>query len=94
MCKITVINKICKHYINTKDDSNLNLLKKAFETSDEEIKEVQVAYEIEENANKEVIDITDTTEEIPEHSEEIDIDETASTNENEITNKSEDKPTF
>lgn len=95
MCKRTVINKICKHYINTKDDSNLKLLKKAFETSDEETKEIQVAYEIEENANKELIDITDTTEELPEYSEEIDIDETAaSTNENENTNKAEDKPAF
>jgi recombination protein RecT len=57
MCKRTVINKICKYYINTKDDSNLNLLKEAFNTSDEEQKEAEVAYEIQENANKEVIDI-------------------------------------
>lgn len=66
MCKRTVINKICKYYINTKDDSNLNMIKKAFETSDEEAKEIQVEYEIEQNANKDTIDITDTTEEIPE----------------------------
>lgn len=59
MCKRTVINKICKYYINTKDDSNLNLLKDAFNTSDEEHKEVEVSYEIKENANKEVIDIVD-----------------------------------
>lgn len=57
MCKRTVINKICKYYINTKDDSNLNMIKEAFETSDEELKETEVAYEIQENANKEVIDI-------------------------------------
>ena len=57
MCKRTVINKICKYYINTKDDSNLNMIKQAFETSDEELKETEVAYEIEENANKEPIDI-------------------------------------
>lgn len=57
MSKRTVINKICKYYINTKDDSNLNMIKKAFETSDEELKESEVEYEIQENANKEVIDI-------------------------------------
>lgn len=58
MCKRTAINKICKYYINTKDDSNLNMVKQAFETSDEELKETEVEYEIEENANKELIDIT------------------------------------
>ena len=57
MCKRTVINKICKYYINSKDDSNLNLLKEAFESSDEDMKEAEIAYEIKENANKEVIDI-------------------------------------
>lgn len=57
MCKRTVINKICKYYINTKDDSNLNMIKLAFETSDEELKESEVEYEIQENANKEYIDI-------------------------------------
>ena len=49
MSKRTVINKICKYYINTKDDSNLNMIKKAFETSDEEMKEAEVEYEIETN---------------------------------------------
>ena len=57
MCKRTVINKICKYYINTKDDSNLNMIKQAFETSDEELKENEVEYEIQEKSNKEVIDI-------------------------------------
>lgn len=57
MCKRTVINKICKYYINTKDDSNLNMIKMAFETSDEELKESEVEYEIQENANKELIDV-------------------------------------
>lgn len=57
MCKRTVINKICKYYINSKDDSNLNLLKEAFETSDEDVKEAEIAYEIKTNANKEIIDI-------------------------------------
>lgn len=57
MCKRTVINKICKYYINSKDDSNLNLLKEAFESSDEDMKEAEVAYEIQENANKTLIDV-------------------------------------
>ena len=57
MCKRTVINKICKYYINTKDDSNLNMIRQAFETSDEELKETEVEYEIQENANKEFVDI-------------------------------------
>ena len=69
MCKRTVINKICKYYINTKDDSNLNMIKQAFETSDEELKETEVAYEIEENANKELIDIKTEETEIVEDTE-------------------------
>ena len=32
--------------------NNLNIIKEAFETSDEEMKEAEVASEIEENANK------------------------------------------
>lgn len=67
MCKRTVINKICKYYINTKDDSNLNIIRQAFETSDEEMKEAEVQYEIESNANKEMIDIED--EEVVEDTE-------------------------
>ena len=80
MCKRTVINKICKYYINTKDDSNLNMIKMAFETSDEELKESEVEYEIQENANKELIDVE--TGEIQE------IEETAS-----IENNDEDATT-
>lgn len=80
MCKRTVINKICKYYINTKDDSNLNMIKMAFETSDEELKESEVEYEIQENANKELIDVE--TGEIQE------IEETAS-----IENNAEDATT-
>ena len=88
MCKRTAINKICKYYINTKDDSNLNMIKKAFETSDEEAKEIQVDYEIEQNANKEIIDITETTEEIPET---LDIEDTTASEEN-ISNN--ERPAF
>lgn len=57
MCKRTAINKLCKYYINSKDDSNLNLLKEAFESSDEDMREAEVAYEIKTNANKEYIDV-------------------------------------
>ena len=64
MCKRTVINKICKYYINTKDDSNLNLIKEAYETSDEELKETQVDYEITNNANQNVIDVEPVNQEV------------------------------
>lgn len=89
MCKRTVINKICKYYINTKDDSNLNMIKEAFETSDEELKETEVAYEIQENANKEVIDI-----EAEEQEEKV--IETASENDNQIVenDNENERPSF
>lgn len=90
MCKRTVINKICKYYINTKDDSNLNMIKQAFETSDEELKESEVEYEIQENANKEVIDIKPDTPDIVENTE------NASIEENEVldTNTEDEGPSF
>lgn len=90
MCKRTVINKICKYYINTKDDSNLNMIKQAFETSDEELKESEVEYEIQENANKEVIDIKPDTPDIVEDTE------NASIEENEVldTNAADEGPSF
>lgn len=90
MCKRTVLNKICKYYINTKDDSNLNLLKEVFESSDEEMREAEIAYEIKENANKEIIDIE--TGEIQEVSS-TNVDETENTVpmiENEIKETSPD----
>lgn len=89
MCKRTVINKICKYYINTKDDSNLNMIKLAFETSDEELKESEVEYEIQENANKEYIDIE--TGEIQE------TEEAASTEnviEDEVNTNLNERPSF
>ena len=52
-----------------------------------------VNQEVEENANKEIIDITDNVEQIPETIE-INNNETASTNENENENIIEDKPAF
>lgn len=69
----TVVNRTCKAYINSSDDSSL--LIKFFNRSDEERVEAEVAEEIEANANKEVIDITDTatiTDE-PESAEEKDL---------------------
>lgn len=87
MCKRTVINKICKYYINTKDDSNLNIIKEAFETSDEEMKEAEVASEIEENANKEFIDIKETAEIIQEDTSTTVSEEVSAENQN-------DKPAF
>ena len=90
MSKRTVINKICKYYINTKDDSNLNMIKKAFETSDEEMKEAEVEYEIEANANKELIDVT-TEEETREA--EAENPQTVS-EENTIEEKQNDRPAF
>ena len=87
MSKRTVINKICKYYINTKDDSNLNMIKKAFETSDEEMKEAEVEYEIETNANKELIDVTTTTS----TEQDIDIEETDPQPVSEETNDKQNK---
>ncbi len=52
-----------------------------------------VNQEVEENANKEMIDITDNVEQIPETIE-INNNETASTNENENENIIEDRPAF
>lgn len=80
MCKRTVINKICKYYINTKDDSNLNMIKMAFETSDEELKESEVEYEIQENANKQLIDIE--TEEVKEVEENASVEQDIETTSN------------
>lgn len=55
MCKKTVINRTCKNYINSSDDSSLVI--KHFNRSDEERTELEVAEEIATNANKEYIDV-------------------------------------
>lgn len=55
MAKKTVINRACKKFMNSSDDSSL--LIHHFNRQDEVIEEAQVQAEIEENANKEVIDI-------------------------------------
>jgi len=90
MCKRTVTNKICKYYINSKDDSNLNILKEAFESSDEDMREAEVTYEIQENANKTVIDVE--TGEIQEESTNIQVENTLQPIENET--KEVNSPSF
>ena len=55
MAKKTVINKACKQIINSSSDSHL--LRESISRSDEMRAEVEVAEEIEENANRESIDI-------------------------------------
>ena len=54
----TVVNRTCKSYINSSDDSSL--LIRRFNRTDEEATERDVAQEIEENANKEFIDVEAT----------------------------------
>ncbi len=56
MAKRTVINKLLKYYINTQDDSNLQLLKQAFKECDEEVTESEVEYEVSQEANTQEID--------------------------------------
>lgn len=56
MCKKTVINRACKAYINSSDDTNL-LIKRHFNRTDEERIEAEVADEIDKNANKDFIDV-------------------------------------
>lgn len=55
MAKRTVINRTCKMYLNTSDDSSLVL--HHFNRSDDAIEEAQIQQEIEQNANTEVIDV-------------------------------------
>ena len=54
----TVVNRTCKSYINSSDDSSLVI--RRFNRTDEEATEREVAQEIEENANKDFIDIEAT----------------------------------
>ncbi|MBA7632342.1 hypothetical protein ES703_39886 [subsurface metagenome] len=60
MCKRTIINRTCKPLINASSDSNLFLTH--FNRTDEEVSEGELATEIEENANQEIIDIEPMTE--------------------------------
>src|SRR5690606_19317133 len=64
MAKKTVINRLCKRFINSGDDGSLII--KHFNRQDEVIEEAEVEEEIRNNANKEVIDIDETDyQEIP-----------------------------
>ena len=56
MCKKTVINRACKSYINSSNDSNL-LIKRHFNHTDDDTTEAEVNAEIKENANREPIDV-------------------------------------
>ena len=55
MARRSVINRTCKKYINSSNDSNLFL--ESFNRSDEIIAEAEVEQELEENANTEYIDV-------------------------------------
>jgi recombination protein RecT len=55
MAKKTVINRACKKFLNSSDDSSLVI--DTFNRQDEEIEEAEARREINENANSEVIDI-------------------------------------
>lgn len=66
MAMKTVINRACKALINSSSDSNLFL--RSFNRADEEKAEVEVAQEIAENANGEVIDVEGVA--VPEPEEE------------------------
>jgi len=59
MAMKTVINRACKALINSSNDNHLFL--RAFNRSDEEKAEADVAQEIAENANGEIIDIEGST---------------------------------
>lgn len=56
MAKKTVINRACKKFLNSSDDSSLVM--QHFNGSDERHEDAQLQAEIDENANREIIDIT------------------------------------
>ncbi|MEW4368593.1 recombinase RecT [Paenibacillus kandeliae] len=64
MAKRTVINRTCKAYINTSNDSSV--IMQHFNRQDDAIAEAEMQVEIEENANGKIIDMGD----IPQSSEE------------------------
>jgi recombination protein RecT len=59
MCEKTATNKACKYVINTSDDKSI--VAKYAKMMDAELAEAEVEAEIDENANKEMIDITDAS---------------------------------
>ncbi|APC46463.1 recombinase [Aeribacillus phage AP45] len=75
MAKKTVINRACKKFMNSSDDSSLII--HHFNRQDEIIEEAQVQAEIEENANQEIIDIEyEEVAEETQHEEQLDQTET------------------
>lgn len=70
MAKKTVINRACKRFINSSDDSSLVI--EHFIKTDERLEEAQVEQELAENANKEVIDVEySESDQVEEEVEEI-----------------------
>ncbi len=57
MAKKTVINRACKAFINSSDDSSLDVVRQAFNRSDDIIEEAEFQQELEQNANTEVLDL-------------------------------------
>ena len=55
MCEKTAINKVCKYVINSSDDKSI--VARFAREMDNELQEAAVEAEIEENANKEILDI-------------------------------------
>ncbi|MEH6944383.1 recombinase RecT [Bacillus sp. JJ722] len=55
MAKKTVINRACKKFLNSSDDSSLVL--QHFNRADDAVDEAQLSEELEQNANKEIIDV-------------------------------------
>lgn len=67
MAKKTVINRACKKFLNSSDDSSLVM--KHFNRADESASEAQIEEEIQQNANGDIIDVEYS--EAPEESKEI-----------------------
>jgi recombination protein RecT len=57
MAKKTVINRACKALINSSNDSSLDLVVERFNRTDDAIEEAEFHEEIEQNANREVLDL-------------------------------------
>lgn len=72
MAKKTVINRACKKFLNSSDDSDLVI--QYFNGSDERYEEARLQAEIAENANRETIDITPEPELIEHNQQSIDVD--------------------
>jgi recombination protein RecT len=75
MCEKTVANKACKYVINTSDDKSI--VAKYAKMMDAEFTEAEVEAEIDENANKQMIDITEASYTISEAEEEVSTEDKA-----------------